>query len=66
MLVLSLTLGFVGVGVGESGSLTGLAADHAGEVGADLMLATLVDGVALGALLHKDLLSLLNVAHFQS
>lgn len=59
-----LTLVLVGVGVGEALGLSGLPSDHAVEVGASLVGASLLHGVALGALLDEDLLSLGNVTHF--
>lgn len=55
-------LGLVGVGVGESGGLAGLAAHQTVQVRADLVLATGLDGVALRATLDEQLLALLNIS----
>ena len=43
------SLVLVGVGVRETGNLTGLAAEEAVEVGADLVALTLLQVVALSA-----------------
>merc|ERR1719336_3665447 len=47
----------VGLSVGEVGRLSGLPSEQSVEVGALLVLAPLLDGVALGARLREDLLS---------
>lgn len=54
-------LGLVGVCVREAGRLAGLATDQTVQVGAHLVLATGLDGVALCAALHEQLLALLNI-----
>jgi len=54
-------LGLVGVRVRESGRLSGLATDQSMQVGSHLVLAAGLNGVALGATLHEQLLSLLNI-----
>ncbi len=59
------SLALVGIRVGEAGGLSGLPADHAVEVRAHLVLAALLGGVALGAPLDENLLSLLDIVrHF--
>ena len=49
----------VGLGVGEPGSLSGLPAEHAVEVGSLLMLASGLNSVALGAGLGEDLFTVI-------
>ena len=65
-LVLLLTLVLVGLRVAEPGCLSRLSADEPVEIRALLVLATLLDGVALRAGPHENLLSLLDVVggHF--
>jgi len=48
----------VGLRVGEARGLSCLPAPESPEVGSGLVLAALLDGVALSASLHEDLLSL--------
>lgn len=60
------SLGFVGVSVAESGRLSSLASEESGQVGSDLVLATGFDGVALGASLNEELLSLLYITSWNS
>ena len=61
----NLTLGLIGIGVGESGCLSGLPSDQTVEVWPGLVLASGLDGVALGALLDEDLLSLGCICHLE-
>lgn len=60
---LRLTLVLVGVGVGVAGGLPALPAEEAVQVGPGLVGAALLHSVALGALLHEDLLALGDVTH---
>uniref|UniRef100_A0A8W7PK37 Uncharacterized protein n=1 Tax=Anopheles coluzzii TaxID=1518534 RepID=A0A8W7PK37_ANOCL len=59
-------LGLVGVGVAEAGGLARLATEQSVQVRADLVLATGLDGVALGAPLHEQLLALLNITSWDT
>lgn len=61
-----LTLSLVGICVRVASSLAGLATDQTVQVGADLVLATSLDGVALSASLDECLLSLLNITDWNS
>lgn len=60
------SLGLVGIGVGESSGLTGLAAEDSVQVGSDLVLTASFHGVALRASLDEQLLSLLNVSSWNT
>merc|ERR1719443_1238735 len=55
----------VSLGVGEPGSLSGLSPEHAVEVGSLLVLASSLDGVALGTGLGEDLFTVIG-AHYCS
>uniref|UniRef100_A0A182KI94 Uncharacterized protein n=1 Tax=Anopheles christyi TaxID=43041 RepID=A0A182KI94_9DIPT len=59
-------LGLVGVGVAEASSLASLATEQTVQVRADLVLATGLDGVALGAPLNEQLLALLNITSWDT
>lgn len=60
-----LTFTLVGVCVREARCLSGLASEQSPEVGAHLVLAPLLDCVALSTLLDKSFLSLGNISHSQ-
>ena len=55
----------VGICVSESKSLTCLPPKQTMEVWTSLVLASLFYSMALGVLLNKNLLALLNVTHFK-
>lgn len=57
------TFALVGICVGKAWCLARHASKETPEIGSDLVLAILLNSVALGTLLHKDLLSLFNVTH---
>jgi len=56
----------VGFGVSETGRLTSLSAPESPQVGAGLVFASILDGVALGATLDEDFFALVDVStsHF--
>ena len=54
----------VGICVRESSSLTRLSSKKTMEVWPSLVLASLFHSMALGTLLNKNLLALLNITHF--
>lgn len=60
-----LTFTLVGVCVRKALCLSGLTPEQSPEVGAHLVLAPLLDCVALGTLLDESFLSLGNVSHIQ-
>ena len=54
----------VGICVRESESLSCLSPKQAMEIWPSLVLASLFQSMALGTLLNKNLLALLNITHF--
>ena len=61
----SLTLLLVGIGIGESGRLTSRASEEPVQIGSSLVGFASLNDMALGALLHEDLLSLGGVSHLE-